>query len=150
MERPDFQVPAPNTYRRARLGSVTMRPGQVRGMQVPSTYHLLFIHSGETFLRRGDGPATHVPAGSAILLRPQDLSHWRTIGPAPSRQTWVALVPDALPAEQLALLDAAPDVQPLSTGLDAVQELIFAIAWQLQAPAESWPSRCSPRSSPVR
>jgi AraC family transcriptional regulator, arabinose operon regulatory protein len=113
-----------------------MQPGQVRGMQVPSSYHLLFVHSGETFLSRGDSPATNVPAGNAILLRPQDLSHRRTIGTAPSRQTWVALVPDALSAEQLALLDAAPDAQPLSPGLDAVQESILDIAWQLQAPAE--------------
>jgi AraC family transcriptional regulator of arabinose operon len=132
----EFQVPVPNTYRRARLGRVIQRQGQVRGMRVPTTYHLLFIHTGEAFLARGARAAVRIGPGSAVLLRPQDLSHQRTIGREPSRQTWVAVVPDALSEEQLALLDASPEVQPLSAELNAVRQTIVETAWRLDAPAD--------------
>jgi AraC family transcriptional regulator, arabinose operon regulatory protein len=136
-----FQVPAPNTYRRARLGRTVQHPGQVRGMPVPTTYHLLFIHTGEVFVTRGALAAaghapSRVPAGSAVLLRPQDLYHERTTGPVPSLQSWLAVVPDALSQEQLGLLDASPDLQPLSLALDRVQEAIIGAALYFDAAAD--------------
>src|SRR5690349_10113117 len=131
----EFTVPAPNTHRRARVGRVTQHPGQVRGMPLPTTYHVLFIHTGAVELTRGALAAVRTGAGSAVLLRPQDLSHQRRVVREPSRQTWVAVVPDALSAEQQALLDLTPDVQPLSAELDEVQRAIVETAWRLGAPA---------------
>ena len=132
----DFQVPAPNTYRRARLGRAIQQPGQVRGMRVPTTYQLLFIHTGAALLTRGARAAVRVGPGSVVLLRPEDLSHQRTIEREPSRQSWVAVVPEALSTERLALLDAAPEVQPLSAELGEVQRAIVETAWRLDAAAD--------------
>ena len=108
-------------------------------MRVPTTYHLLFVHTGEAFLTRGAQrarPAARIGAGSVVLLRPQDLSHERTVGRRPSRQTWVAVVPDALSAEQLALLDVSPEVLPQSAALRLVQRAIVDTAWGLDAHAD--------------
>ncbi|MDQ3701953.1 MAG: AraC family transcriptional regulator, partial [Chloroflexota bacterium] len=86
-----------------------------------------------------DEQERHIPAGSTILLRPRDFSHRRTIGGVPSRQSWIAVVPDALTSEQLTALDAAPVVQPLSAALCGVQASIIHAAADLDAahsPAE--------------
>jgi AraC family transcriptional regulator of arabinose operon len=137
---PEFEVPAPNNYRRARVGHIIQRPGELRGMRVPLVYRLLYIHTGEAFLTRGpqgSQPPVHIPAGNAVLLRPQDLSHSRTIGTSPSRQSWVAIVPDALTTEQLSWLDATPDAQPLTPEMDRLQTSIVEIAWRVDAIADA-------------
>jgi AraC family transcriptional regulator of arabinose operon len=130
------QVPAPDTYRSARLGRVVMQPGETRGMPLGTTYHVLCIHTGEAFVRIGAAPERHVPAGHAVLFRPQDISHRREIGREPSLQTWVAAVPDALTAGQMADLDAAPAVQPFSVATERLHSAILDVSISTRADQE--------------
>ena len=133
-EPPFHLVPAPGTYRRARLGRVVMQPGETRGMPLGTTYHVLCIHSGEAFVQIGREPERHVPAGNAVLFRPQDISHRREIGREPSLQTWVAAVPDALTAQQMAELDACPAVQPFSAEMERLHAAIVDVSIATRAP----------------
>src|SRR5687768_3277074 len=110
-----------------------MQPGETRGMTLGTTYHVLCIHSGEAFVRIGAAPESHVPAGHAVLFRPQDISHRREIGREPSLQTWVAAVPDALTAEQMAQLDAAPHVQPFSVATARLHPAIVDVSISTRA-----------------
>lgn len=132
MERQrDFQVPGPDAFGRVRLARVVMVPGQVRGVQVQTTYQLIFILSGETFVSAGHWQGHRVPGGHVILLRPQDGTHRRTIGKEESEQSWVAVMPEVLTAEQMASLDAAPFLLPLSPVLDHLQRVIIDVAFGL-------------------
>ena len=105
-----------------------MQPGETRGMALQTTYQVMCIHSGEAFVRIGDRIALHVPAGHAVLYRPQDLAHRRTIGRTPSVQTWVAAVPDALSNDQMAALDAAPASQRFSPATDGLHSAIVDVS----------------------
>ncbi|HXI16844.1 MAG TPA: AraC family transcriptional regulator [Chloroflexota bacterium] len=120
-----YQVPAPDYYARARFGRIVMQPGETRGMPLQTTYQVMGIHSGEAFVRIGGRPVTHVPAGSIVLFRPQDLSPSRTIGRAPSIQSWVAASPDALTPAQMGALDVAPPLQPLSVAMDRLVSAVL-------------------------
>src|SRR5581483_7755769 len=127
------EVPVADRYGRVRIGRAIMRPGQVRGMAVQTTYQLMMIQTGEAFVTVGRRPAHHVPAGHAILLRPEHHGHRRTVGPALSHQTWVAVLPEVLSGEQRRDLDAAPFMLPISPEMDRLQEA--AIACYMRYPA---------------
>jgi AraC family transcriptional regulator of arabinose operon len=105
-------------------------------MPLGTTYHVLCVHSGEAFVQIGRDTERHVPAGHAVLFRPQDISHRREIGREPSLQTWVAAVPDALTAEQMAELDACPPVQPFSPALARLYAAIVEVSVASRAPEE--------------
>jgi AraC-like DNA-binding protein len=127
-ETAELQVPAPDVYGRARVGRVVMLPGQTRGMPLLSTYQLLFVHQGEAFVSVGGRPPAQVKAGEVLLLRPQDLSQRRTVGPTVSVQSWLAAVPEALDGAQLAALDAAPPQAPISEPMRRLQESAIEVA----------------------
>ncbi|MGI8423594.1 MAG: helix-turn-helix domain-containing protein [Chloroflexota bacterium] len=132
-ETSPHQVPALDTYRRARLGRVVMNSGETRGMSLQTTYQVMCIHSGEAFVCIGTRPALHVPAGHAVLYRPQDLSHRREVGREPSLQTWIAAVPDALTDAQLAVLHSAPVTQPFSVAAGRLHSTILDVSLSLRA-----------------
>ncbi len=116
------EVPVADKYGRVRIGRAIMRPGQMRGMAVQTTYQLMMIQTGEAFVTVGRRPPCHVPAGHVMLIRPEYHGHRRTVGTTPSHQTWVAVLPEVLSGEQLKDLGAAPFMLPLSPQMDRLQE----------------------------
>ena len=134
MEKPlEVQVPEADGYRHARFGRIVMQPGETRGMPLQTTFQVMGIHSGEAFVRISGRPVMQVPAGSIVLYRPQDLSHSRTIGRAPSVQSWVAASTDALTPEQVAVLDVAPPLQPLSVAMDRLVSAVLDASLHIRA-----------------
>jgi AraC-like DNA-binding protein len=126
-------VARPDTQRRARMERLIMQPGETRGSLNQTTYQVICIHSGEAFIRLRNRPELHLPAGHSALLRPRDLSHRRTVGRAPSIQTWVAATPDALSNAQLSALDAAPATHRFSPATERLHSAIADVSLAIHA-----------------
>jgi AraC family transcriptional regulator of arabinose operon len=83
---------------RACFGDVLYAPGGVCGPRTQHDFQLILLHSGSLILTLDRTRKLEVRPGEAVLLAPGHRELFRFDPNLPSRHTWCALAPRALPA----------------------------------------------------
>jgi len=103
-------------------GCVVYPPRATFGPRLQLDYQLVLVHVGVARVTV-DGAERDILSGHVGLLRPghEEVYAFRRDGE--TRHSWIAVPPRALDDAARAALDAAPDLLPLSTALEACVEI---------------------------
>jgi AraC-like DNA-binding protein len=103
-------------------GFVVYPPRATFGPRLQRDYQLVLVHAGAARVTV-DGAGRDIPSGHVGLLRPGHKEVYAFGCDGETRHSWIAVPPRALDDAARAALDAAPDLLPLSTALEAYVEV---------------------------
>lgn len=99
-------------------GFVVYLPCATFGPRIQRDYQLVLVHAGAARVTV-DGVGRDIPSGHVGLLRPGHEEVYAFGRDGETRHSWIAVPPRTLDAAARAALDAAPNLLPLSTALEA-------------------------------
>ena len=103
-------------------GAVVYPPRATFGPRRQPDYQLVLVHTGSAHVTV-DGVGRDIPRGHVGLLRPGHEEVYAFAPDGETRHSWIAVPPRALDHATRAALEAAPNLLPLSTELEACVEV---------------------------